>query len=208
MIHKMEGGFVKESGYYHWVFRTWPLWLLGFFAVVFSLLGGPSSPALRYERVAVLAGEWWRLLSGNLVHLGIAHLLLNLAGLALIGWIFGPGLRAAHWLWVLLGSGIAIGVGFLLLNPELAWYVGLSGVLHGLLLGAAVLDRGYDRRLRIVLILGVFAKLAWEQWAGALPFTAEAAGGPVVVDAHLYGAIGGLLAGILLALRERRAGPV
>ncbi|HEX7031109.1 MAG TPA: rhombosortase [Gammaproteobacteria bacterium] len=199
---------MKETGYYLRVFRSWPLWLLGIAAVVLSLLGGPSSPALRYERVAVLAGEWWRLLSGHLVHLGVAHLVLNLAGLALIGWIFGPGLRAAHWLWTLLGSLVAIAAGFLLLEPGLVWYVGLSGVLHGLLLGGAVLDRGFGRGLRAVLICGVFAKLAWEQWAGALPFTAEAAGGPVVVDAHLYGAIGGLVAGLLLALRERRAGPV
>lgn len=208
MIHKMENRFVKESGYYPWVFRAWPLWLLGAAAIVLSLAGGPSSPALRYERAAVLAGEWWRLLSGHLVHLGVSHLVLNLAGLALIGWIFGPGLRAAAWLWMLLASVIALGAGFLLLSPQLNWYVGLSGVLHGLLLGAALLDRGFGRGLRLALVLGVLAKLAWEQWAGALPFTAEAAGGPVVVDAHLYGALGGLAAGLLLLLRDRLARPV
>src|SRR5690606_33885017 len=90
MIHKMEGSFVKESGYYQWVFRTWPLWVLGIAAIVLTLAGGPSSPALRYERADVLAGEWWRLLSGHVVHLGVSHLVLNLAGLVLIGWIFGP----------------------------------------------------------------------------------------------------------------------
>lgn len=209
MIHKTTGGgFVKETGYYQWVFRSWPLWLLGVVAVILSLAGGPESPALRYERTAVLAGEWWRLASGHLVHLGIAHLLLNLAGLALIGWIFGPGLRARDWLWVFLLSIITIDAGFVLLEPRLAWYVGLSGILHGLLLGAAVLDRGFSPALRLSLILCVFAKLAWEQWAGALPFTAEAAGGPVVVDAHLYGALGGVVAGVLLALRQRLVTPV
>jgi len=208
MIHKMEGSFVKESGYYQWVFRTWPLWVLGIAAIVLTLAGGPSSPALRYERADVLAGEWWRLLSGHVVHLGVSHLVLNLAGLVLIGWSFGPGLRASTWLWILLASTLALAAGFLLLAPQLAWYVGLSGMLHGLLLGAALLDHGFGRGLRLALVVGVLAKLAWEQWAGALPFTAEAAGGPVVVDAHLYGALGGLACGLLLLLRDRLARPV
>jgi membrane associated rhomboid family serine protease len=37
----------------------------------------------------------------------------------------------------------------------------------------------------------IVAKLAYEQWAGALPFSDSHAG--VVVDAHLFGAIGGVL---------------
>ncbi|HEX6929954.1 MAG TPA: rhombosortase [Gammaproteobacteria bacterium] len=203
---------MKESRYYHswmsvWAV-SWPLWLLGIAAIVLSLTGGDSSPAFRYERAAVLSGEWWRLATGNVVHLGVPHLLLNLAGLVLIGWIFGPGLRARQWLWLLLASGVGISAGFLLLEPQLRWYVGLSGVLHGLLLGATALDRGFDWRLRGALIAGVIVKLAWEQWAGALPFTAEAAGGPVVVDAHLYGGLGGLIAGVVLWLRDGRTRPV
>lgn len=212
MIHKKNvhefGDFMKEPGYYRWLAQAWPLGLLAVAAAILSLAGGAASPALRYERAGVLGGEWWRLLSGHLVHLGVAHLLLNLSGLVLIGWIFGPGLRAAQWLWVLAGSWTAMTIGFLLFEPQLAWYVGLSGALHGLLLGAATLDRGFERHLRILLIAGVMAKLAWEQWAGALPFTAEAAGGPVVVDAHLYGGLGGLLAGGCLLLRARRSGSV
>jgi membrane associated rhomboid family serine protease len=43
----------------------------------------------------------------------------------------------------------------------------------------------------------VILKLAVEQWLGPLWLTAEAAGGPVVVDAHLFGALGGALAAIL-----------
>jgi hypothetical protein len=43
------------------------------------------------------------------------------------------------------------------------------------------------------LILGLAAKLAWEQVVGPVPFTAAAVGGPVVVAAHLYGTAGGLL---------------
>ena len=44
-------------------------------------------------------------------------------------------------------------------------------------------------------ILGVLiAKLAWEQISGPLPGSAATAGVAVIVDAHLYGAAGGILA--------------
>lgn len=199
----MENPFVKESRYYQQLKPLWPLLLLGTLALVASLTAGSVAPALRYERVLVLAGEWWRVVTGQLVHLGPSHLVLNLAGLTLIGWVFGPGLRAGQWLAVLAGSWLAIAAGFLLLEPQLVWYVGLSGLLHGLLLGAAVLDQGLDRKVRLLLVAGTLAKLGWEQWAGALPLTAEAAGGPVIVDAHLYGGLGGLLGGTILWVRDR-----
>lgn len=188
--------------------HLWPLWILGIAAAIASWFGGPMSPSLRYQRDIILQGEWWRLVTGHLVHLGNSHLLLNLAGLVLLGWVFAPGLRAAHWLLVLAGSWLALTLGFLLLEPQLQWYVGLSGVLHGLLLGALMLDNGLDLRARVILIVAVFLKLAWEQWAGELPLTASAAGGPVVVDAHLYGGLGGWLAGLAFQLRARRRRPV
>ena len=44
------------------------------------------------------------------------------------------------------------------------------------------------------LLLGIIAKLSYEQFFGALPMTAEASGGPVWVNSHLYGALGGVVA--------------
>jgi membrane associated rhomboid family serine protease len=55
------------------------------------------------------------------------------------------------------------------------------------------------------LVAGLFAaKLAWEHFQGALPFTAGTLSLPVVHEAHSYGAIGGLLAAVWLG-RERRS---
>jgi len=55
-----------------------------------------------------------------------------------------------------------------------------------------------------LLLLGL--KLAWEQLAGPLPGSEALSGGPVVVDAHLYGTSAGLLGVWLLELRRRPAG--
>lgn len=189
MTNAFAWGFTRK------LIAIWPLFALGSTSALLSISGGPASPGLRYERVFLLE-QPWRLLTGHLVHLGSSHLLLNLAGLALIAWVFAPGLAALQWLWLLFVSVFAIDLGFWLLEPQLEWYVGLSGVLHGLLLGAALLDDGLERRMRWFLVAVVVAKLLWEQWAGALPFTAEAAGGPVVVAAHWYGGIGGVMAAV------------
>lgn len=43
----------------------------------------------------------------------------------------------------------------------------------------------------------LLVKLAYEQIHGPLPFAGDM---PVVVDAHLYGALGGLAAAVLLSL--------
>jgi hypothetical protein len=101
---------------------------------------------------------------------------------------------------LIIGLSIAaIDVGFVFYEPQLDWYVGYSGVLHGILAAGAIAwwKRG-PAAMALALSAVLIGKLAWEQWQGALPFTP----GPVVTASHLYGAAGGVLAGLLL--RPRR----
>lgn len=182
--------------------------VLTFVAGIAELMGEPARLALRYERDAVGDGQLWRLLSGHLVHLGPQHLLLNLIGLILVWVLVGGYLSAPHW-FLALGVIVAgIDLGFWVLRPTLDWYVGLSGVLHGLLLTGLIIGWRQARVESAFLALLIAAKLAWEQLGGALPGSEAATGGPVVVDAHLYGAFAGVLAGILVAIMTRRRSPI
>lgn len=178
---------------------TQAAWLLGLLtaAVVLLALGGqPWQEALRYERAAVLSGEYWRLVTGHFVHGTAQHLILNVAGLALIAFVFGRNCSLSGWLLVLLLSIVTIDVGFVFFEPQLDWYVGFSGVLHGALAAGAILWwRRQSKAYAAVVGLVLGAKLLWEQWQGALPFSGDM---PVIVDAHLYGALGGALAATLL----------
>lgn len=163
-----------------------------------SLGGDPWREALRYERAAIAAGEYWRLVTGHLVHGGWRHLLLNLAGLALMRLLFPRGYSGLEWCVIGLASLLAIDIGFWWLEPQLQWYVGLSGVLHGLLAaGAMAWWRIESKILAAALSSILIGKLCWEQLQGALPLSG---GMPVIVDAHLYGAVGGLMAGVALHL--------
>ena len=170
--------------------------------LVSQLFHPDSTQWLRNERSAIIDGQWWRLLSGNFVHLSWAHLWMNLAGLLLIWMLLGRLLSLGQWLMVITTSSLAVGLGLLAFDPQLDWYVGLSGMLHGMFVAGLInnIQRGY--RLEWLLLIGLIAKLIWEQTSGALPGSTELAGGAVIVDAHLYGAISGLLVSLFIKPKE------
>jgi rhomboid family GlyGly-CTERM serine protease len=162
---------------------------------------------LQYQRAGLAQGQLWRLLSAHIIHLGWAHGLMNLAALALVVSLFGDRAGAALISGLLLASALAVDAGLWVLQPEVSWYVGLSGALHGLLAGLLLVNwMCWDRRY-LWLIGALSVKLAWEFFDGPLPLTADIAGGPVVSPAHLYGTVGGVLAALLAVSLIRRRLP-
>jgi rhomboid family GlyGly-CTERM serine protease len=188
--------------------RLRDLWVVAALLAVCALLaaGGDEVRELaRYERYAIESGEYWRLVSGHLVHLGFGHLWPNLAALAIIGLLFEDIFRTADWLRLGAAAAAAIDLGLYALQPDVLWYVGLSGVLHGYVAAGALALLLRREKLGAVLAIGVAAKLTFEQVVGPVPFTAESVGGPVVVAAHLYGVVGGLLAEAAAQIARRRS---
>jgi len=187
----------------HWVV---PLVLASTLVALYA--GWPESAAvLRYERGRVMAGEGWRLVTGHLVHADVRHLGWNLLGLLVVWGLFARDYSPRQWLLILAVSTAATGLGFLLLEPDLEWYLGFSGVLNGCMAAGLVAWLRSARDPLTWIVAGLYAaKLGWEHWIGALPFTAGTISLPVVHSAHTYGALGGLAAGLWL-LRGRRPAP-
>jgi rhomboid family GlyGly-CTERM serine protease len=155
---------------------------------------------LRYERGALAAGEAWRLVTAHLVHLDAQHLLLNVAGVVLLWALFARTLGPRLGIAAVLAGVACIDAGLYVFSPQVGWYVGASGVLHAVVAaGSLQMLRDRDPVAWPTFLLLV-AKLGWEQATGALAFAGSAT---VVVDAHLYGAIGGAAAFALAALRRR-----
>lgn len=182
--------------------RVHPVWLLGLaIALLVSLGSAAVREPLRYERAAVLHGDYWRLLSGHFVHGTSQHLILNIAGLIIMAALFSRTYSVCGWLLIGLFSIAAIDVGFVFYEPQLEWYVGFSGVLHGALAaGAIAWWRRESKPFALGLSVVLVGKLLWEQLHGALPLAGEL---PVVVNAHLYGALGGVLAASIIWLRRQ-----
>ena len=97
---------------------------------------------------------------------------------------------------------MGISIGLLLLDPNIAWYVGLSGLLHGYYTAGAIAVKFKRRFWNYMLLILIFSKLTWEQVMGPIPGSVEVSGGNVVVDAHLYGAIMGLITGYFIVLKK------
>ena len=165
-----------------------------------GIIGSDVSLWLRYDRTAIMAGEYWRILTGHFVHLTWMHLLMNLIGFLLIWILFGKLISPLTWMIIVILSSVMISFALLNFNPDLFWYVGFSGVLHCLFVVGCLHDMQVRRTDGQLLFLAIIAKLAWEQYAGPLPGSEAAAGGNVIVDAHLYGAISGVILVTILLL--------
>src|SRR5476649_2797576 len=68
--------------------RGWLLLGVCLALLVIQSGGSTAQLALRYDRDGLAAGQWWRLLSAHVIHLGFEHALLDVAALALMWALF------------------------------------------------------------------------------------------------------------------------
>jgi rhomboid family GlyGly-CTERM serine protease len=162
-----------------------------------------SSDYLAYIATDIEHGQWWRILTGNLLHTNTPHLLLNLGGLWLL---FALHFQYYSYRWLVLVGFmcLAVGMGIWLFSPKIQWYVGLSGVLHGLFVLGAFYDIKHQLKSGWLLLLGVLIKVGYETQFGASQEVANLIGANVATDAHLYGALSGLtIIGLILIKHTR-----
>jgi rhomboid family GlyGly-CTERM serine protease len=144
-------------------------------------------------------GAIWRLLTANLVHLGAAHLAANIFAATLIGWSCDRLGVSARLPAAALASLAGVGLGLEFGPWAITWYVGLSGLLHGLfawLCLSLVLGPSSEGSARVgkfaaLLYLGGLLKVVV---ALATPLGAPGwLGIPQATPVHLYGYLGGTL---------------
>lgn len=163
-------------------------------------LGQGSGPALSWQPQLAWS-EPWRWWSAAWVHLSRLHLLANLAGAALVlslGWAARVPARAML-AWALAWPLTHLG---LLLQPQLASYGGLSGVLHAGVAVVAVFMALHGTRtqkaLALLIGVGLAGKVLSETpWRGPLAYP-EGWDIAVAPLAHATGALSGALCSVLL----------
>jgi len=174
-----------------------PPWFTAGLAAVMLVLYvaiGPQPHALMYDRAGIENGEWWRLVTGHLVHGDIGHLAANVLALVLLGGVLESLQRLGiKTLLLLVSFAIVVIDAMLWLNlPGLERYCGFSGVLNTLFI-AAVYGQWRDSGdwLYAALAVGGLGKIAIESVsAGAvLPLSSL----PSVTEAHFAGYVAGLV---------------
>ncbi len=157
---------------------------------------------LAYRRSAISGGEWWRLLSGNLLHTNHWHLLMNLAGLWVIAFLHEMHYRIGNFILLFCTLAALQGMGLYLLFPAVSGYVGLSGLLHGLFTYGALKDIQHRIRSGYLLFAGVCAKVVYEQFYGPTDQITKLIGAKVATESHLIGVICGII--LFVAIRTFR----
>ena len=157
------------------------------------LLGEFFTNSLVYQRQLITKGEIWRLLTGHILHTNGYHLLLNLAALFMLWALHGRFYSIQSYTALFLFCSITTSIGIYCFDPTLIQYVGLSGVLHGVFVFGAIMDINAKDKTGYFLFIGVWLKIAHEQFYGANTDVSNLIEASVAVNAHLWGALGGLL---------------
>jgi rhomboid family GlyGly-CTERM serine protease len=165
--------------------------VLAFIAFVFD---EQIANTLIYNRGLVSNGEYWRLISGHFLHTNDNHFMLNAAAIVLLWALHGQYYNHKNYLIVFITSAIVCGLGIHWFSLDITLYVGLSGALHGFFVWGALMDIKHQEKTGYLLLLGVILKIAHEQFYGASADVESFIESSVATDAHMYGAIGGLLA--------------
>jgi rhomboid family GlyGly-CTERM serine protease len=171
------------------------LLLIAIFAFIFN---NDISQFFIYDRISIEHGQYWRIVTSHFFHTNNNHFYLNGAAVLLLWALHGQFYRPICYLVIYLICAIVCGVLIHLYSLDIQRYVGLSGILHGLFVWGALMDIKNKERTGYILLVGVMLKIAHEQYYGASADVETLIGASVATDAHLFGAIGGLLAYLML----------
>ena len=179
---------------------------LGLAAILVASIMAQAWPdgaaALEFDRQRIAAGQWWRLVSGHLVHYGWPHLAADMGVFAILCWVAQRRRRGVAWA-VALG-GVAVGMAVYGWAPDTDTYRGMSGVdsaVFGYLVVTAVArDRGPRVVAWLIVLAITLGRFIFETVTGRpiLP-TSLPDGIAVVGIAHVAGLAAGCLAA---AVRE------
>jgi len=161
-------------------------------SLIVMLLAPESSNLLRYQSVEVSQGEWWRIFSANLCHSNWYHWLLNILGFWLMD-IFYRSVLSTKIRASLIIFCMITNVLLMHLFMNLTWYVGLSGALHGYLIGGALLSWKSAIKLNLIIVTVVSIKLAVELGWHINQTTESLIGANVVEESHAFGALSAVI---------------
>lgn len=162
-------------------------------AAVIYLFDPQASQLLAYYHTGIKQFELWRLISATFCHTNFNHLLMNAFGLIITLALFIDTFKVIKIYPIIIFNSLFIGAALFFFEPDVIWYVGLSGVLHGLFSYGVAADISNKDRWGYLLGAGFIIKILYEQIYGAQQSTIDLIGAPVLVNAHLYGAFSGVV---------------
>ena len=141
----------------------------------------------------------WQLFTAHWIHVNEQHYFLNSASLLAVVTLFPLLRRSLYFLSLLLFGSAGVDLGLLFIGPEFYWYAGFSGVLYAFISAGVVLYWHQQRWKSLLVAFAIIYKIGYEQVYGPFISSVDFIGveGHIAVQAHLYGAISGLIIGLI-----------
>jgi rhomboid family GlyGly-CTERM serine protease len=155
---------------------------------------------LQFSHLLITRGEYYRLLTGHLIHLNIKHFLLNAFALIGCAYLTKKTVNNIEWLFLFIISGLIISGCLFCFNPNIEHYIGLSGIVNAFVIITIFMSPHFYKSLRILLLSVLIIKISLELFDGSLFYTQQE-GVAVGTIAHIYGIISGFIC--LFILKQR-----
>ena len=174
-----------------------------------STFSSPLQNDLATAPIAVVQGDWWRVVTSAFTHVSLVHLVFNMLALLVFGSELERQLGRGRYLTVYLVSALGGAAAIQLFAPLYQGVVGASAAIYGLLgaLGVLLLSRREDLRglltlLAINLVVSFLPGISWQGHLGGLVAGAAVAAVLVLGRRRRAVVVGGtaLLVAVLLVL--------
>lgn len=177
--------------------------IIGVISIVAFLFEPLSSEYFAFERTWWSQGHYYQALTGHFLHTNFIHILFNLVGLALLWALHGDDYETPSYLAKFMLTCILLSLCLHFFAPNITWYVGLSGAIHGVFAWGCVRDLENKMLSGWLLLIGLAIKVGNEQIYGAGSLMPDLIDANVAIDSHLYGALIGLAIGIASLIRRK-----
>ena len=177
--------------------RAWHNLILAVIVVVTSIYQEYSLQLFQFNRHLIGEGEWWRILSSNIVHISWNHSLLNLASLAIVTFCFIRDLNPLRDVFAMVACFLGAGFGLYFFSPEIELCVGMSGALYGYWFYYILATVKMDPKFSLIAFLLLVGYVFNQQFLQDIEQTSTFVGGSVALDSHFYGTITGIITGLI-----------
>jgi rhomboid family GlyGly-CTERM serine protease len=161
---------------------------------------------LIFDQEKIGNGEYWRLVTGNFVHINHLHIVMNLTGTLILLTLFKEQINKLELIIFFTVSATFIGFCLYFFSPDIHRYAGFSGILYGSFLYIASLSiyqKNYHYALPVIML--VCGKTLYEILRTPSASNETLLNIPVAIDAHLYGLLCGFVYFLTLVLLKKHA---
>ena len=172
-----------------------------FFYFLWLLQG--FSGALEFDRQQILSGDIWRIWTGHLVHTNNSHFALNIASAIILYFVFFTEIKPGELLLCSVAFASLISATLLCIYPDIAWYNGLSGLLHALVAYFCLRLAGEKDKVFWVGLAILWGKVLIETLRTHSGYEHRLGDMTVITESHLIGVIIGTATAIIFRIHFR-----